>query len=144
MRLKARFAGPLRGAARPPGDKSISHRSLILGALAEGATPIDGLLEGDDVLCAAAAARLFGANVTKSDDGRWTVLGTGGFRQPSETIDCGNSGTAARLLIGAASAFAISARFDGDNSLRKRPMNRVVAPLSQMGCLLYTSDAADE
>jgi 3-phosphoshikimate 1-carboxyvinyltransferase len=133
MRLKSRFAGPLRGRARPPGDKSISHRALILGALAEGTTTVDGLLEADDVLHTADAAKAFGAALERSPDGRWTIVGSGGFRQPPETIDCGNSGTAARILIGAASAFPISARFDGDQSLRKRPMNRVVAPLTQMG-----------
>lgn len=133
MRLKSRFAGPLRGRARPPGDKSISHRALILGALAEGTTTVDGLLEADDVLHTADAARAFGARVERGADGRWTIEGVAGFKQPPETIDCGNSGTAARILIGAASAYAISARFDGDQSLRKRPMNRVVAPLTQMG-----------
>jgi len=85
------------------------------------------------VICTAGAARLFGATVEKQPDGRWTVDGAGGFGQPSETIDCGNSGTAARLLLGAASGYKLSARFDGDQSLRKRPMNRVIAPLSQMG-----------
>jgi len=133
MRLKSRFAGPLKGRARPPGDKSISHRALILGALAEGTTTVDGLLEADDVLHTADAARAFGAAVGRGADGRWTIKGAAEFKQPLETIDCGNSGTAARILIGAASAYAISARFDGDQSLRKRPMNRVVAPLTQMG-----------
>src|SRR5689334_13319730 len=133
MRLKSRFAGPLSGRARPPGDKSISHRALILGALAEGTTTVDGLLEADDVLHTAEAARSFGAGLERGADGRWTIAGAGGFRRPAETIDCGNSGTAARLLIGAASAYPISARFDGDQSLRKRPMNRIVAPLTQMG-----------
>lgn len=133
MRLKARFAGPLQGRARPPGDKSISHRALILGALAEGRTEIQSLLESEDVKCTAAAARLLGAKVEQAASGEWVVTGAGGFSQPSETIDCGNSGTAARLLLGAASGFKLSARFDGDQSLRKRPMNRVIAPLSQMG-----------
>lgn len=133
MRLKSRFAGPLRGRARPPGDKSISHRALILGALAAGTTEVTGLLEAADVLHTADAAKAFGAKVERSADGRWTVEGAGGLKQPPETIDCGNSGTAARILIGAAAAYPISARFDGDQSLRKRPMNRVVAPLTQMG-----------
>lgn len=133
MRLKARFAGPLKGAARPPGDKSISHRALIMGALAEGETRIERLLEGEDVRRTAQAVRLLGATVEQGGDGRWVVTGAGGFNQPSETIDCGNSGTAARLLIGAAASYKLSARFDGDQSLRKRPMNRVIAPLSQMG-----------
>jgi 3-phosphoshikimate 1-carboxyvinyltransferase len=133
MRLRARFAGPLRGRVRPPGDKSISHRALILGALARGRSEIRGLLEAEDVNCTATAARLFGAAVEKANDGSWRVEGAGGFNQPGETIDCGNSGTAARLLVGAAAGYKLSARFDGDQSLRKRPMNRVIAPLTQMG-----------
>ncbi|PZO55573.1 MAG: 3-phosphoshikimate 1-carboxyvinyltransferase [Alphaproteobacteria bacterium] len=133
MRLRARFAGPLKGRARPPGDKSISHRALILGALAEGRTEIGGLLEAADVMATAAAVRSFGATVEQDDQGRWIVHGAGQLTQPNETIDCGNSGTAARLLLGAASGYPLSARFDGDQSLRKRPMNRVIAPLSQMG-----------
>lgn len=133
MRLKARFAGPLSGRARPPGDKSISHRAVILGALAEGRTEVDGLLEAEDVKNTIGAARLFGATVEQIGDKRWAVTGAGGFRQPGETIDCGNSGTGARLLLGAAAGYPISARFDGDQSLRKRPMGRVMAPLSQMG-----------
>lgn len=140
MRLKARFAGPLRGRVRPPGDKSISHRALILGALARGRSEIEGLLDAEDVKCTAAAARLFGASVEQAADGRWTVDGAGGFAQPAETIDCGNSGTAARLLVGAAAGFKLSARFDGDQSLRKRPMNRVIAPLTQMGARFDTAN----
>ena len=133
MRLRARPIGSLKGRARPPGDKSISHRALIMGALARGRTEIEGLLEADDVLCTAGAARQFGAVVEKTGESAWRVEGAGGFNQPGETIECGNSGTAARLLIGAASGYKLSARFDGDKSLRKRPMNRVIAPLSQMG-----------
>jgi 3-phosphoshikimate 1-carboxyvinyltransferase len=133
MRLRARFAGPLSGRARPPGDKSISHRALIMGALANGRTEIEGLLEAEDVMATMAAVRLFGAEVTAAGDKRWRVIGAGGFSQPAETIDCGNSGTAARLLMGAAAPYRLSARFDGDQSLRKRPMNRVIAPLTQMG-----------
>jgi 3-phosphoshikimate 1-carboxyvinyltransferase len=133
MRLKARFAGSLSGRARPPGDKSISHRALIMGALANGETQIEGLLEAEDVKAAAAAVRAFGAGVEQSGERTWTVKGAGGFNQPAETIDCGNSGTAARLLMGAAAPYRLSARFDGDGSLRKRPMNRVIAPLTQMG-----------
>lgn len=133
MRLKARFAGPLSGRARPPGDKSISHRALIMGALANGRSEVEGLLEADDVLATADAVRRFGAAVEKIGERRWAVAGGGGFKQPAETIDCGNSGTASRLLMGAAAPFTLSARFDGDQSLRKRPMNRVIAPLTQMG-----------
>jgi 3-phosphoshikimate 1-carboxyvinyltransferase len=133
MRLRARPARRLEGQVRPPGDKSISHRAVILGALARGVTEIDQLLAGADVMNTVEAARQFGAQVEQLGDGRWRIVGAGGFAQPRETIDCGNSGTAARLLIGAASGFPISARFDGDQSLRKRPMNRVIAPLTQMG-----------
>jgi len=140
MRLKARFAGPLSGRARPPGDKSISHRALILGALAEGQTEITGLLEAADTMATAEAVRQFGAAATLADDGRWIVNGAGGFAQPTERIDCGNSGTAARLLMGAAAPFRLSARFDGDASLRKRPMNRVIAPLTQMGARFDSAD----
>jgi 3-phosphoshikimate 1-carboxyvinyltransferase len=104
-----------------------------MGALAEGETRIECLLEGEDVHHTAEAVRRFGASVSKREDGIWIVTGAGGFSQPSETIDCGNSGTGARLLIGAAAGYKLSARFDGDQSLRKRPMNRVIAPLSQMG-----------
>ncbi len=133
MRLKARFAGPLKGRTRPPGDKSISHRALILGALAQGETVIEGLLASEDVLNTAAAVRALGADAAQGADGRWRVAGAGGFKQPTETIECGNSGTAARLLMGAVAGYPLSARFDGDQSLRKRPMNRVITPLTQMG-----------
>ncbi|MGD9979835.1 MAG: 3-phosphoshikimate 1-carboxyvinyltransferase [Hyphomonadaceae bacterium] len=140
MRLRARYAGPLHGSARPPGDKSISHRALIMGALAEGETRVECLLEGEDVRRTAEAVRQFGASVQRRDDGIWVVTGAGGFSQPRETIDCGNSGTGARLLIGAAASYKLSARFDGDQSLRKRPMNRVIAPLSQMGARFNTGN----
>lgn len=133
MRLRSRFAGPLRGRVRPPGDKSISHRALIFGALASGRTEIEGLLEADDVLRTAEAARGFGATLERTSAGRWSVAGAGGFLQPRAEVDCGNSGTAVRLLIGAAAGYPIEARFDGDQSLRRRPMNRVIAPLTQMG-----------
>lgn len=133
MRLKARFAGPLSGRARPPGDKSISHRALILGALANGRTEIEGLLDAEDINATVAAVRQFGAGVEQTGQRTWAVTGAGGCGQPAESIDCGNSGTAARLLMGAAAPYPLSARFDGDQSLRKRPMNRVIAPLTQMG-----------
>ncbi len=140
MRLRARSAGPLKGRARPPGDKSISHRALILGALAEGRTEIGGLLEAADVMATAEAVRAFGAKVERDDQGRWIVEGQGKLVQPTGVIDCGNSGTAARLLLGAASGYTLSARFDGDQSLRKRPMNRVIAPLTQMGARFDSQD----
>lgn len=133
MRLKAQYAGPLKGRVRPPGDKSISHRALILGACADGHTEITGLLESADVLHTAAALRLMGSAIDRIDEGTWVVRGAGGLTQPPETIYCGNSGTAVRLLMGAVSPYPLSARFDGDQSLRKRPMNRVIAPLTQMG-----------
>ncbi len=140
MRLKARASGPLKGRARPPGDKSISHRALILGALAKGETLVEGLLEAEDVLNTAGAVRAFGAGAEKGADGLWRVAGAGGFSQPAETIECGNSGTAARLLMGAAAAYPISARYDGDSSLRKRPMNRIITPLTQMGARFDAPD----
>jgi 3-phosphoshikimate 1-carboxyvinyltransferase len=133
MRLKARASGPLSGAARPPGDKSISHRAIILGALAEGVTEVEGLLEADDVLRTVEAMRAFGAAPEQVGPGAWRVTGAGALSQPGGAIDCGNSGTGARLMIGAAAGYKLSARFDGDSSLRKRPMNRIIAPLSQMG-----------
>ncbi|MES1199138.1 MAG: 3-phosphoshikimate 1-carboxyvinyltransferase, partial [Pseudomonadota bacterium] len=140
MHLKARAGGPLRGRVRPPGDKSISHRSLIFGALAEGTTEIEGLLEADDVLRTADAVRALGADAQQLGTGRWRVAGRGGFRQPERLIDCGNSGTGARLLIGAAAGYPMAARFDGDSSLRKRPMNRVITPLSEMGARFEASE----
>jgi 3-phosphoshikimate 1-carboxyvinyltransferase len=122
---------PLRGHVMVPGDKSISHRALILGALAEGETRIEGLSEGADVLATAAALRAFGAELTRTGAGNWTVRGTD-WRSPDAPIDCGNSGTAARLLMGAAAGFPIEATFTGDVSLKARPMERVLAPLRLM------------
>lgn len=133
--LTAAAKGPLRGRVRVPGDKSISHRSLMLGALAVGETRIEGLLEGDDVLATAAAMRAFGALVAKGADGAWTVsgVGVGGFLEPEKVIDYGNSGTGVRLAMAAAASHAISATFTGDASLVKRPMGRVLEPLRRMG-----------
>jgi 3-phosphoshikimate 1-carboxyvinyltransferase len=139
-RLTSRPSGPLKGRVRAPGDKSISHRALILGALASGVTEIEGLLEGDDVLATARAAAAFGATVERLGGGRWRVEGHGGFAEPKSAIDCGNSGTGVRLLMGAAAAFPIAARFDGDASLRKRPMGRVSDPLAAMGARIDASD----
>ncbi len=132
-RLTARPSAPLKGRVRAPGDKSISHRALILGAMAEGATEIEGLLEGEDVLATARAVEAFGAGVERLGEGRWRVTGHGGFRQPKSVIDCGNAGTGVRLLMGAAAGYPISATFDGDASLRKRPMKRAAEPLARMG-----------
>jgi 3-phosphoshikimate 1-carboxyvinyltransferase len=131
--LTARRGGPLRGAVRAPGDKSISHRALILGAMAHGVTEIEGLLEGDDVLATSRAMRAFGAEVERLGEGCWRVTGQGGFYEPADVIDCGNAGTGVRLIMGAAAGFELAATFTGDNSLRGRPMNRVLKPLGQMG-----------
>lgn len=131
--LTARSASALSGVTRAPGDKSMSHRALILGAMATGVTDIDGLLEGDDVLATARAVEAFGAGVERLGEGRWRVVGRGGFRQPAGVIDCGNAGTGVRLLMGAAAGYPITVTFDGDASLRKRPMKRVTGPLADMG-----------
>jgi 3-phosphoshikimate 1-carboxyvinyltransferase len=131
--LTARRTGPLRGVVRAPGDKSISHRALILGALASGVTEIEGLLEGDDVRRTAAAMAAFGAGVERLGDGRWRIAGRGGFAEPADVVDCGNAGTGVRLIMGAAAGFDIAATFTGDASLRGRPMNRVLKPLGEMG-----------
>jgi 3-phosphoshikimate 1-carboxyvinyltransferase len=133
--MTARAGGPLRGTAAVPGDKSISHRSLILGALAVGETRITGLLEGQDVLDTAAAMRTFGAEVTRHAPGAWSVhgVGVGGFSEPEAVIDCGNSGTGVRLIMGAMATTGITATFTGDASLRRRPMGRVIEPLALFG-----------
>ncbi len=133
--LTARRSGPLQGRVRVPGDKSISHRALILGALTVGKTAISGLLEGEDVLRTAAAMRALGARVERSADGLWTVhgVGVGGFATPAGPLDFGNSGTGCRLAIGAVAGCPVTAIFDGDASLRSRPMRRVLDPLEKMG-----------
>jgi 3-phosphoshikimate 1-carboxyvinyltransferase len=131
--LTARPGGPLRGRVRAPGDKSISHRALILGALAEGQTTIEGLLEGDDVIRTAQAMGEFGATVTREGGGSWRVMGHGRLLEPQNVVDCGNSGTGVRLIMGAAAGFPIVSAFTGDQSLRGRPMMRILRPLGQMG-----------
>ncbi|RZJ93701.1 MAG: 3-phosphoshikimate 1-carboxyvinyltransferase [Brevundimonas sp.] len=131
--LTARSSRSLAGSVRAPGDKSMSHRALIFGAMATGVTEIEGLLEGDDILATGRAAAAFGAKVERLGDGRWRVEGQGGLKTPADVIDCGNAGTGVRLLMGAAAGYAIEARFDGDASLRKRPMKRVTGPLASMG-----------
>lgn len=130
---------PLRGVAEVPGDKSISHRSLIFGAMAVGETRITGLLEGQDVLDTAKAMRAFRATVTRHGEGAWTVngVGVGGFREPEDVLDVGNSGTGARLIMGTMATTPITATFTGDASLRKRPMGRVTDPLSLFGARAY-------
>jgi 3-phosphoshikimate 1-carboxyvinyltransferase len=133
--LEARSSGPLTGKVRVPGDKSISHRALILGALAVGPTRISGLLEGQDVLNTAKAMQALGAKVERTGDFAWAVRGVGvaGFAQPQAPLDFGNSGTGCRLVMGAVAGCPISAVFDGDASLRSRPMRRVLDPLELMG-----------
>jgi 3-phosphoshikimate 1-carboxyvinyltransferase len=128
--------GPLTGTAEVPGDKSISHRALILGAMAVGETTIKGLLEGQDVLDTARAMRAFGAEVTDHGCGKWSVhgVGVGGFAEPEGVIDCGNSGTGVRLIMGAMATSPIVATFSGDASLNGRPMARVTDPLALFGC----------
>jgi len=131
----ARKSGPLRGVAEVPGDKSISHRALILGALSVGETRVSGLLEGQDVLDTASAMRAFGAQLTRHAPGEWSVhgVGVGGFAEPETVIDCGNSGTGVRLIMGCMATSPITATFTGDASLRKRPMGRVTEPLALFG-----------
>ena len=132
-------SGSLTGEAHVPGDKSISHRSLILGALSVGTTTIKGLLEGDDVLDTAKAMRAFGAIVTQHAAGNWSVdgVGVGGFCEPDTVIDCGNSGTGVRLIMGAMATHPIRATFTGDASLNKRPMARISDPLALFGAQTY-------
>jgi 3-phosphoshikimate 1-carboxyvinyltransferase len=133
--LEARSSGPLTGKVRVPGDKSISHRALILGALSVGKTRISGLLEGEDVLNTAKSMRALGAQVERSGDFAWSVqgVGVGGFAEPQNPLDFGNSGTGCRLVMGAVAGCPITAVFDGDASLRSRPMRRVLDPLELMG-----------
>lgn len=137
--MRARAGGPLSGTAPVPGDKSVSHRALILGALAVGETRITGLLEGEDVLDTGRAMRAFGAEVERVGDGEWRVqgVGVGGFREPENVIDCGNSGTGVRLIMGAMATCDISATFTGDASLRGRPMGRITEPLAGFGTRAY-------
>ncbi len=133
--LTSRKAGALSGTARVPGDKSMSHRALMLGALAKGETMISGLLEGEDVFNTAEAMKAMGARVSSGSDGLWRAhgVGTGNLKEPNRVLDMGNSGTSTRLIIGLMSGHPVTATFTGDASLIKRPMKRVMEPLSQMG-----------
>ena len=135
-------ASPMVGTCRVPGDKSVSHRALMFGALAVGETRITGLLEGEDVLCTAAAMRALGAQVARLDDGTWQVhgCGVGGLAAPDDIIDMGNSGTGVRLLMGVLAGQPLSATLTGDASLRSRPMERIMAPLRQMGAQFKAAD----
>jgi 3-phosphoshikimate 1-carboxyvinyltransferase len=141
--LTARRSGPLTGRIRVPGDKSISHRALILAALAIGETRITGLLEGEDVINTSKAMRALGAAVERTGEGAWSVrgVGVGGFAEPAAALDFGNSGTGCRLVMGAVAGCPIKAVFDGDASLRKRPMRRILDPLEKIGA--RTTEAAE-
>lgn len=133
--LTARQSGPVQGRARVPGDKSISHRALILGALTVGETTVGGLLEGEDVLHTADAMRALGAHLERTGEQAWRIRGVGvaGFAQPVGPLDFGNSGTGCRLAIGAVAGSPVTVAFVGDESLRSRPMRRVLDPLEKMG-----------
>ena len=135
---------PLQGRIAIPGDKSISHRALMLSALAVGESRVTGLLEGHDVLATAAAMRAMGADIERRDDGEWRIhgVGVGGLLQPREALDMGNSGTSTRLLMGLVASHPITATFTGDASLSGRPMGRVIEPLSQMGADIGASPGA--
>ena len=137
-------SGPLSGKISVPGDKSISHRALIFSSLAIGKSRITGLLEGEDVLATAVALRAMGARIEKTGD-VWTVsgVGVGGLVQPEHALDMGNSGTSARLLMGLVASHDISTTFIGDASLSKRPMGRVIEPLSQMGADIQARETSD-
>lgn len=137
--MMSRKGGSLTGEAKVPGDKSISHRSLILGALAVGETQISGLLEGQDVLDTGRAMAAFGAEVVNHGNGEWSVhgVGVGGFSEPDQVIDCGNSGTGVRLIMGAAATTPITATYTGDASLNGRPMGRVTDPLALFGAQAF-------
>jgi len=143
--LTARRGAPLKGRIRVPGDKSISHRALILGALTVGETTVSGLLEGEDVIHTADAMRALGARLERTGEGIWRIhgVGVGGFGQPAGPLDFGNSGTGCRLAIGAVAGCPVTATFDGDASLRKRPMRRVLDPLVKMGARVLQSVDGD-
>ncbi len=140
--LTSGTAGRLSGLCRVPGDKSLSHRALILGGLAIGRTRVTGLLEGEDVLATAGAMRALGAGVTRQADGEWLVsgVGIGGLQEPDMLLDMGNSGTGARLVMGAVAGHDITAFFTGDASLRRRPMARVTEPLARMGAKIVARE----
>jgi 3-phosphoshikimate 1-carboxyvinyltransferase len=138
--VTARPGARLKGSLRVPGDKSISHRGLIFGLLAIGETRIEGLLEGDDVLRTAEACRALGATIVREAPGRWRVRGAGigGLVEPVGVLDFGNAGTGSRLMMGVAGSHPITTTFDGDASLRKRPMRRILDPLQRMGATVVS------
>lgn len=140
--LQSRAVPTLGGRTRLPGDKSISHRALMLGALAVGRTRIAHLLEGEDVIRTAMAMRSMGARIERAADGVWQVdgVGVGGLSTPPDILDMGNSGTSTRLLMGLAATHPVSATFTGDASLRRRPMGRVITPLARMGAEIAAAE----
>lgn len=140
--FKSSKSGPLKGTATIPGDKSISHRSLMFGGLAKGKTTVHGLLEGEDVLNTCAAMRAMGATITKNADGTWTTdgVGIGNLKSPADPMEMGNSGTSTRLLAGLVAGHDITASFTGDASLSKRPMGRVIDPLTAMGATFAATE----
>ena len=133
-------ARPLKGRVRPPGDKSISHRAFLMGLLACGETKVTGLLEGDDVLATAKACRALGAAIERIGPGQWRIRGpgVGAILPPRETLDFGNAGTGSRLMMGVVGGHGVTATFDGDASLRKRPMRRILDPLRLMGAQILS------
>ena len=135
MRSTSSKSSAISGTIRAPGDKSISHRSLIFGAMAEGTTKVTGLLEGADILSTASVMQALGAKITKTGDGAYEVIGCGarGLKTPKTDLDCGNAGTGVRLIMGACAGYKIRATFTGDASLSSRPMNRILNPLRDMG-----------
>ena len=139
--LTARRNGPLRGTVRVPGDKSMSIRALILGALAVGETRVGGMLEGEDALSTAKALQALGARIERTGERQWSIhgVGVGGFAEPANALDFGNSGTGCRLALGAVAGCPITATFDGDASLRSRPMQRVLDPLQRIGARTLAS-----
>jgi 3-phosphoshikimate 1-carboxyvinyltransferase len=133
--LTTKACGPLTGRVRPPGDKSISHRAFLLGLLSAGETRVSGLLEGEDVLNTGRACAQLGARIERIGEGSWTIrgVGLGALLAPTDTLDFGNAGTGSRLMMGVVGGHGVTARFDGDASLRKRPMRRILDPLVLMG-----------
>ena len=142
MRSSSSKSGALSGTARAPGDKSISHRSMIFGAMAEGTTHVTGLLEGADILSTASVMQALGAVITKTGEGAYNIEGCGkaGFKTPTTDLDCGNAGTGVRLIMGACAGYNINATFTGDASLSSRPMNRILDPLREMGVTAAAQD----
>ena len=138
--LRARGGRPLKGRLRPPGDKSISHRAFLIGLLTCAETIVEGMLEGDDVLRTGKACQALGAAIERLEPGRWRIRGPGigALAEPRGTLDFGNAGTGSRLMMGVVGGHGITARFDGDASLRKRPMSRILDPLQLMGAQLLT------